>query len=456
MALKPAPARTEISDTYPNPSNAIARTGFGKLWDFATSLLGDDGSLLDMLSTSKLTDPHALYNFSLVPSVNANALTMTLKSSNATSLAVDNAAIVSQRHATLATGQYNVRQITADISTVISSGSTAGHTSALTEYLFWYIIDNAGTQELAWSTKDYGASGIASTTAEGGAGAADSATVMYSTTARTNVPFRCIARMISIQTTAGLWAAIPTVIELAPFAARTQNMPAGIGPLPYSGSVIPEGWLETNGALVSRATYAALFKAIGVTWGVGDGSTTFQLPDSRGKGWIGDGTGTHVVSGTNADVDTATDGFTVPSNSARWITGMPVVFTLASGTITGLTSGTTYYIVRSSATLIKLASSLANAQNGTVIDFTAKSSPVWSLTYTIAARTLGEYLGEESHAMSITELLSHTHSGILLNGGGGGQFEAGASSVTSMGSAGGNAAMNNMQPSFVGKGIISF
>jgi microcystin-dependent protein len=50
----------------------------------------------------------------------------------------------------------------------------------------------------------------------------------------------------------------------------------------------PPGWLKANGALVSRTTYAALFAAIGTTFGVGDGSTTFALPDVRGKflrGW---------------------------------------------------------------------------------------------------------------------------------------------------------------------------
>lgn len=44
----------------------------------------------------------------------------------------------------------------------------------------------------------------------------------------------------------------------------------------------PVGWLSCDGALVSRATYAALFAAIGTTWGAGDGTTTFQLPDMRG------------------------------------------------------------------------------------------------------------------------------------------------------------------------------
>lgn len=45
----------------------------------------------------------------------------------------------------------------------------------------------------------------------------------------------------------------------------------------------PAGWLKCNGALVSRTTYAALFAAIGTTFGAGDGSTTFALPDLRGE-----------------------------------------------------------------------------------------------------------------------------------------------------------------------------
>lgn len=50
----------------------------------------------------------------------------------------------------------------------------------------------------------------------------------------------------------------------------------------------PTGWLKANGALVSRTTYADLFAAIGTTFGAGDGSTTFALPDLRAefvRGW---------------------------------------------------------------------------------------------------------------------------------------------------------------------------
>lgn len=51
----------------------------------------------------------------------------------------------------------------------------------------------------------------------------------------------------------------------------------------FAGSAAPAGWLACNGAAVSRTAYAALFLAIGTTYGVGDGSTTFNLPELRGE-----------------------------------------------------------------------------------------------------------------------------------------------------------------------------
>lgn len=56
----------------------------------------------------------------------------------------------------------------------------------------------------------------------------------------------------------------------------------------YAANTAPTGWVKANGAALSRTTYAALFAAIGTTYGVGDGSTTFTLPDMRGefpRGW---------------------------------------------------------------------------------------------------------------------------------------------------------------------------
>jgi microcystin-dependent protein len=51
----------------------------------------------------------------------------------------------------------------------------------------------------------------------------------------------------------------------------------------WPSNTIPNGWLECGGQAVSRTTFAALFAVIGVTYGVGNGSTTFNLPDLRGR-----------------------------------------------------------------------------------------------------------------------------------------------------------------------------
>jgi len=71
----------------------------------------------------------------------------------------------------------------------------------------------------------------------------------------------------------------------------TTEINAGniVGQVCFFGmTTAPAGFLKANGALVSRTTYAALFAAIGTTFGAGDGSTTFALPDLRGefpRGW---------------------------------------------------------------------------------------------------------------------------------------------------------------------------
>ena len=60
------------------------------------------------------------------------------------------------------------------------------------------------------------------------------------------------------------------------------GIPLGI-PLPYLGTTAPEGYFLCYGQAISRSTYAALFAILGTTYGPGDGSTTFNLPDLRGR-----------------------------------------------------------------------------------------------------------------------------------------------------------------------------
>lgn len=63
-------------------------------------------------------------------------------------------------------------------------------------------------------------------------------------------------------------------------------MPVGVV-VPFAGSTSPAGWQLCYGQAISRTTYAGLFTAIGTTYGSGDGSTTFNVPDMRGRAVAG-------------------------------------------------------------------------------------------------------------------------------------------------------------------------
>lgn len=70
-------------------------------------------------------------------------------------------------------------------------------------------------------------------------------------------------------------------------------VPTG-GIVEYAGTTAPNGWLLCDGSAISRTTYADLFEVIGTTFGEGDGSTTFNLPNRKNKTGVGvDSSSTH-------------------------------------------------------------------------------------------------------------------------------------------------------------------
>lgn len=162
-------------------------------------------------SSAAVSSASEVSNLSIVTSVGASALTIAAKTQSGSNASGGDPISVGIRDAT---GGYTQRTITAALSLVVSSGSTLGQASALTARLFIYLIDNAGTLELAVSQKLYPDNQTISTTAEGGAGAADSGTVIYSTTARSNVNFRLIGTLDNTQTTAGTWASAGSNLRL--------------------------------------------------------------------------------------------------------------------------------------------------------------------------------------------------------------------------------------------------
>lgn len=247
----------------------------------------------------------------------------------------------------------------------------------------------------------------------------------------------------------------------------TAAQKSAISALPPSGTIYmygaasaPTGFLLCDGSAVSRTTYADLFAVIGTTYGSGDGSTTFNVPNMKSSSPVGFGQRTEAFTFEDGDVNTSNEQITVDSNDYLH-TGQAITLSTSGTLPTGLSAGT-YYIIRVSATVVKLASSLANAQNDSPVNITAASGGgTHTITLTLTDRALADEGGEETHAMSADELLSHTHDETLyapVNTSPTNVFAEGEetdpSGSASTQPAGGNAAMNNMHPYVVVNFII--
>jgi hypothetical protein len=153
----------------------------------------------------------------LVPQSSSKILPITASAAASALTLTINPTILDFRSSTLTSGAVNTRTIPTAINMTVSSGSTLGTISGVQSRIAVLAIDNAGTVEIACINlaggNDLSETGLISTTAEGGAGSADSVNVFYSTTARTNVPYRVVGYVESTQATAGTWATTPSTIQ---------------------------------------------------------------------------------------------------------------------------------------------------------------------------------------------------------------------------------------------------
>lgn len=122
------------------------------------------------------------------------------------------------------------------------------------------------------------------------------ASLLYTLPAQSNT----IVTLAANGTAAGTWNYMPV---------STPNLPY-VGDYKMSALTTNHGvWLRCDGTAVSRTTYSALFAKIGISFGAGDGSTTFNIPDFRGRvyGTVGSGTGlTPRLMGANVGVESVT------------------------------------------------------------------------------------------------------------------------------------------------------
>jgi len=139
--------------------------------------------------------------------------------------------------------------------------------------------------------------------------------------------------------------------------------------LPYAATVAPDGWLLCDGSAVSRDTYAGLFAAIGTSYGSGDGSTSFNLPDYRWTFLRGRGPAISVTGSGSASSNQATftaHGFNRTGVKAR----------LSSGTLSGLATSTDYWVIVVDTNTLAFATSKANAIANTRIAISGANSAV--------------------------------------------------------------------------------
>lgn len=80
------------------------------------------------------------------------------------------------------------------------------------------------------------------------------------------------------------WTSLDTL--LGSVGGGTGEIPVGSG-MDYWGTAAPSGWVFAYGQALNRTTYATLFVLFGTTYGAGDGSTTFNVPDKRGRASFG-------------------------------------------------------------------------------------------------------------------------------------------------------------------------
>lgn len=205
------PASTGAASlTDASTTEAQQKTNFTNLRGFVAEMLGTDST--DRAAARSLL---GVDQPALTFSVGSSALTIALKTPAGADGAAAAPVTMAFRSATLTSGAVVVRKLTAAASLVVSSGSTLGTTSGADAWLYIYAMDNSGTIELAISGTYHGDHFIGSSSAEGGAGAADSDATIYSTTARSSVAMRLLAAVRSNQTTAGTWAAVPLECRLA-------------------------------------------------------------------------------------------------------------------------------------------------------------------------------------------------------------------------------------------------
>lgn len=169
--------------------------------------------------------------------------------------------------------------------------------------------------------------------------------------------------------------------------------------VPWTKAVAPNGYLKCDGSAVSRATYADLFNVIGTTYGVGDGSTTFNLPELTSRTLVGANTSTNVGQ-TGGAHDTTGAGFSLQNNLSSQNSQ-----NLATQTTNNLALQTTDNLA------IQNAQNLAG-QSASNISINTTQNLAFSASQNLSGSVTGNIA---DHTLTLSQIPSHNHPGASLN-----------------------------------------
>lgn len=192
-------------------NSGFYRVGSGDIGISILSTKVADITASGIFAVSSTTN-EAFSNLSLSASVAGSALTIALKTAAGTDPTATNPVQVLFRSATASSGLSSSLTITAATSLVVSSGSTLGTSNGVAATLAVVAFNDAGTFRLGVINPQALPQGIASSTAEGGSGGADSAGVFYTGTAVSAKAYTKLGTITITEATAGTWASGPTAI----------------------------------------------------------------------------------------------------------------------------------------------------------------------------------------------------------------------------------------------------
>lgn len=229
-----------------------------------------------------------------------------------------------------------------------------------------------------------------------------------------------------------------------PVGQLGNALPSGVI-FPFAGSSAPSGFLLCFGQAVSRTTYANLFAAIGTSFGVGDGSTTFNLPDTRGRVLAGkDDMGGTAAGNLNAILSGTT------SAGSAIITGL----SSTSGLSIGMKA------IGANIPSGRTIQSIDSASQVTLNSGTSVTAGTATIRFGIVdGATLGDTGGDDIHTLTTPQIPDHTHtvqaqSASSVNAGTfNTAMNTGGTTLTSS-STGGGQAHPNVQPTIIVNYII--